>query len=353
YTNNKTHVNITCKVCGNAIRRRPDTHLRGAGCSKCQVKRQSQLQTKSKEQVLSEFIEVHKDTYNYDMSTYINATSKMEITCKKHGVFKQTPSSHLLGSGCRKCGTERTMTVLTKTTGEFIFQAKERHGDRYDYSDTVYVKDASEVNIRCIEHDIKFKQTPNKHLAIRPNSGGCPECARLAKGADKLLGEEYFVSNAVRIHGDKYDYSDLHYTSMSGSKVHIKCNSCNNVFTTNASNHLWRESGCPRCSKSGYDQTKPGILYYLSINNGQAYKIGVTNRSVDLRFSPSDLKNITTLKTWEYQDGYVAFAEEQRILKEFKYAKYQGDALLVSGNTELFNQDILQLDNHKWNKDNQ
>ena len=32
---------------------------------------------------------------------------------------------------------------------------------------------------------------------------------------------------------------------------------------------------------------------------------------------------------------------EQKILKEFAYAKYTGDDLLSSGNTELFNQDVL------------
>jgi len=94
----------------------------------------------------------------------------------------------------------------------------------------------------------------------------------------------------------------------------------------------------------GFDITKPAIMYYLSINNGLAYKIGITNFSVEIRFKLCDLKNITVLKTWEFDTGDKAIKEELRIKKEFLYARWTGDDLLTNGNTELFNSDVLQLD---------
>jgi len=94
----------------------------------------------------------------------------------------------------------------------------------------------------------------------------------------------------------------------------------------------------------GFNPTKAGTLYYLRINNGQAYKIGITNRSVSERFNSCDLDKIEVLKTWDYPIGHDARDMETKIINDYSYAKYSGDDLLESGNTELFDRDILGLD---------
>jgi hypothetical protein len=45
----------------------------------------------------------HNNKYYYTNSVYKNATTKINITCNKHGVFSQTPNNHLNGKGCPKC----------------------------------------------------------------------------------------------------------------------------------------------------------------------------------------------------------------------------------------------------------
>lgn len=85
-------------------------------------------------------------------------------------------------------------------------------------------------------------------------------------------------------------------------------------------------------------------MYYLSIDNGVAYKIGITNNDITVRFSAKELKIITVIATWEYSIGEEAYNEEQRILDEFSDMRYKGPALLKAGNTELFHSDILNLD---------
>ena len=97
-----------------------------------------------------------------------------------------------------------------------------------------------------------------------------------------------------------------------------------------------------KCLK-GFDKSKPGILYYLSIDKGTAYKIGITNSSVEKRFSLEELEHITVLKTWLYESGEDCYNEEQRILREFKEYKYNGEKLLKTGNTELFSINILNI----------
>ena len=58
-----------------------------------------------------------------------------------------------------------------KTTQEFIKQAIEVHGDKFDYSPTNYVNAKTNVDIICKHHGI-FSVLPNNHL----RGDGCPVC---------------------------------------------------------------------------------------------------------------------------------------------------------------------------------
>ena len=50
--------------------------------------------------------QIHFDKYSYEFSEYINDHDKVKILCPIHGMFQQTPSNHLRGQGCPKCGKE-------------------------------------------------------------------------------------------------------------------------------------------------------------------------------------------------------------------------------------------------------
>lgn len=54
-----------------------------------------------------EFIEkakaVHGDKYDYSKVIYVNNHSKINILCRKHGLFSQIANTHLKGSGCKEC----------------------------------------------------------------------------------------------------------------------------------------------------------------------------------------------------------------------------------------------------------
>lgn len=55
----------------------------------------------------SEFIErsnnIHNFTYDYSLVYYENTIKKVQILCKKHGAFYQSPRDHLQGKGCNVC----------------------------------------------------------------------------------------------------------------------------------------------------------------------------------------------------------------------------------------------------------
>jgi len=64
------------------------------------------------------------------------------------------------------------------TTEEFIKKSKQIHGDKYDYSKVLELKNSqTKIKIICPEHEY-FMQTANAHLNQKQ---GCPFC-RESKG---------------------------------------------------------------------------------------------------------------------------------------------------------------------------
>lgn len=59
---------------------------------------------KTTEQFIIEAKIIMGDRYDYSKVEYINNETNVCIICKQHGEFKQSPSNHLKGKGCPKCG---------------------------------------------------------------------------------------------------------------------------------------------------------------------------------------------------------------------------------------------------------
>ena len=69
-------------------------------------------------------------------------------------------------------------------TKKFIRKALRKHGDRYDYSNVVYIKSDEKVEIICrVEGHLNFLQEPCNHL----QGQGCKKCA-FKKGSVRKKG---------------------------------------------------------------------------------------------------------------------------------------------------------------------
>ena len=68
--------------------------------------------------------EIHNNKYSYDKAEYISDKHNVIITCPLHGDFKQKPSVHLKGSGCKRCsesfGEKKIAKILENMGIEFI-----------------------------------------------------------------------------------------------------------------------------------------------------------------------------------------------------------------------------------------
>lgn len=63
--------------------------------------------------IINELSMIHNNIYDYSTLIYNGMNTKVDIICKIHGVFQQTPSAHKKGQGCPKCGTiKRNATIF-------------------------------------------------------------------------------------------------------------------------------------------------------------------------------------------------------------------------------------------------
>ena len=238
-----THKNV-CIICpkhGNFLQT-PANHLNGRGCPKCAKESIQTALSSTTEEFVKKAREVHGDKYNYSKIKYVNSSTPVYIICPEHGEFLQTPSNHLRGRGCPKCGVESTQKKLSSTTEDFIKKAREVHGDKYDYSKVDYTNANTQVRIICPEHG-EFWQTPNNHLMGR----GCPKCGNELRSLSQSSTTKDFIKKAREVHGDKYDYSKVDYTN-ANTQVRIICPEHGEFWQT-PSMHL-SGNGCPKCNSS-------------------------------------------------------------------------------------------------------
>ena len=168
YINNHTPVIIICKKHNKEFTQKPVSHLRGHGCPECAKEYKSNLFKNTKEDFIKKARQVHGDKYDYSKIEYVNSNTKVCIICKVHREeYWQTPAQHLSGRGCPKCANENSRL----TQQEFIRKAKQVHGDKYDYSKTIYVNARTKITVTCLQHG-DFEQYAASHLAGK----GCPKC---------------------------------------------------------------------------------------------------------------------------------------------------------------------------------
>jgi hypothetical protein len=152
---------------------------------------------------------------------------------------------------------------------------------------------------------------------------GCPVCSThqvlagyndLATTRPDLLDQWHPTKN-----GDK---KPTQYAAGSNKKVWWKCDQ----------NHEWfayvnlRAKGraCPRCSKGGFDNTKPGWFYLIENSSLRARKVGISNHETK-RLEEYESGWIV-VSSWNHENGYLIRALETRIKiairKEFELPQF-------------------------------
>jgi len=131
------------------------------------------------------------------------------------------------------------------TKDEFVKRAEKIHGNKYDYSESVYVNSATKIQIFCKTCQKSFEQTPNNHLS----NHGCMSCGYDSVKEKNSLNIDEFTRRAKEVHGNKFEYHEVKYSTNS-TKVRIFCNNCQKFFYQPPNSHLAGNNGCKNCSKT-------------------------------------------------------------------------------------------------------
>ena len=235
YKNINTKITIICPIHGE-FEQIGMNHILGQGCPKCVGK------GLNRDEIIEKFVFVHGNKYDYSKVVYNGMHNKVVIICPEHGEFKQTPTKHILGQGCRKCGC---MVKLTQNM--FVKKAIDIYKGKYDYSKVEYKTSHDKITIICPKHG-EFEQLPYDHL----QGHGCPSCSNTFSIGemeiyqylcDRIGKENIILHDRDILNGKEIDifipklkigieYNGLYWHSEANSKgklYHInKLNECNN-----------------------------------------------------------------------------------------------------------------------------
>jgi hypothetical protein len=283
-----------------------------------------------------------KGKFLFHKSYFNDNNTPMRVCCKTHGFFKITPKQLLSPyfKGCPVCQQK-----IEENNKNWVYKGKK-------YSPREFLEQASNNHptitivspFRGFSFPLKALDTTyNQYFKIRNpvillNSDST--VSPITRGRNNGMSQEDFLKKARETHKDLYDYSKTVYIS-ARKPILVTCKVHGDFVVNKAADHYSNGTGCPKCCRGGFNSSLPGTVYYISIDNGKAYKIGITNRTVEERFKIEDLNRISVIKTWYYENGNDARQHETEFLRKYKDFKYKGPKILYSGNTEMFFKDVL------------
>jgi hypothetical protein len=187
------------------------------------------------EEFVAKARQAHGERYDYAQTVYRNSGTPVIIICRLHGAFSQIPYNHLGGRNCKQCGIETQGSKRRLATEQFVARARKKHGDRFDYSGSVYRTSDTPVTIVCRIHG-EFHQTPENHLAGK----GCKYCAK-----NQHPSADQIILRFRAIHGNNYEYALSTFQSTK-QRLQVTCR-FHGPFTISFYRHL-KGTGCPECT---------------------------------------------------------------------------------------------------------
>jgi hypothetical protein len=141
------------------------------------------------------------------------------------------------------------------------------HKGKYDYSLVKFTVPHTKVKIICPIHGV-FEQSTRSHCNEKH---GCKQCqdSRLRKTTEE------FISEAKKVHGDRYDYSLVDYKN-GNIDVKIICKE-HGIFEQWPQTHC-KDHGCPKCKETKGERRVRQYLEKQNIEyNPQKYLEGCIN----------------------------------------------------------------------------
>lgn len=106
YKGSQYKITLICPKHGEFERIANELINKKRGCPHCIQEKKKNLFSLGKELFIKKSNNIFHGFYEYNEVEYVNNTTKVKITCPKHGIFMCTPANHLRGRGCPICKSE-------------------------------------------------------------------------------------------------------------------------------------------------------------------------------------------------------------------------------------------------------
>ena len=324
--------------------------------------------------MLKNFIKKAKDKFgnkfDYTKFIYTNSKTKSIIICPTHGEFLQNPDKHLNSKyGCKSCWEVEKKKIKrdyvkgsdSLSKEDFLKRCFEKYKGKYGYDLSDYNGlTGNDIKVICPIHG-EFKTKPHAHL-LKNNKYGCSECANEFRSISKTQDYDNVIKDLKKIYDNKYKYPEYNRDNYINkrSKIDIIC-PIHGLYIKSVQKH---KSGqhCFECTINkmvsdnvlvgGYSldlfENKPelkdrkSILYYLKINNGEFYKIGITTVSTKSRIKSLKSKSKGFIKNVD-----IVFEKEMTLFESYKLEykilnENKENRVYTKWSTEVFNEDVIK-----------
>jgi very-short-patch-repair endonuclease len=190
-----------------------------------------------------EFIEkskkTHGDIFDYSLSEYKDATTKIKIICQNGHIFEQRPSDHYNGHGCNICKNEKFSKSKLIDLDVVKNKLYNKYSDIFIFDFTNYETLESKIKCTCQKHG-DF----NIRVSSLLKGKNCWQCNNTQPFKSNI---NLFIEKANKIHNNFFDYSKSIYKH-SKQKLTIICPN-HGEFEQTPNAHL-KGQGCPICNMS-------------------------------------------------------------------------------------------------------
>lgn len=200
------------------------------------------------------------------------------------------------------------------TVESYIKAVRAVHGDKFDYSKTVYTRLKKHVTIICRKHGEFTRQA----CTMLIGKAGCPTCSLISKESKTMPADEYIERATARFSG-RFTYIDVPDTVRHNSLIQVICKE-HGRFNQRAGAHLHiLAHGCPQCANNARS------------NSVRKYKATVPNvRSIaELKEVNQTLSGVTDVKPVKSkqskQDAPDPSLYEVEAVSRFSNLKYPSD----------------------------
>lgn len=191
------------------------------------------------------------DKFDLSRVEYTHSQKKIEVGCPIHGFFLVTPSNFLQNKhGCRKCGDVKKSVQRKISKEEAIKRILNVHRGKVLTDENFrFNKIEDKVTVICPTHGY-FSSVLNQIF----QKHGCPTC-----GTTGILSLDTVIKRIENKWGkERWKLDRLNYVN-NRTKIEIRC-PVHGYFHTRLQNFVNDMQGCPKCSRSNFEEKIAAIL---------------------------------------------------------------------------------------------